>query len=190
MSSIVVDIDVANFEGEGLDIIGTDNADILYGTNDGELIKGLAGDDFISASDGDDFLIGGADNDTIGGGDGEDTILGGKGGDLIFAYRGDDVISTGSGNDIIRGGEGSDIIFGGEGTDNFVFSLENFEDGSMDTVADFEIDQDRIYIQGLTDDDAVSFDASTRTLNVNEQEIVKFENIETNVDSTEDFELF
>jgi Ca2+-binding RTX toxin-like protein len=189
MSSIVVNIDVADFNGEGLDIIGTENADILYGTNDGELMKGLAGDDYISASDGDDFILGGADNDTIGGGDGEDSILGGTGGDLIFAYTGDDVVHAGDGNDIIRGGEGSDIIFGGEGKDIFVFDLENFKDGSIDTVADFDLDVDQIFIQGLTESDSVSFDAATGTVSVDGEEVIKFEDLDASVNSTEDFEL-
>jgi Ca2+-binding RTX toxin-like protein len=189
MSSIVVDIDVANFNGEGLDIVGTENADVLTGTNDGELIKGLAGDDEISASDGDDFIMGNAANDTIGGGDGDDTILGGTGGDLIFAYKGDDVVNAGKGNDIIRSGEGSDILFGGDGKDIFTFELKDFADGSMDTVADFDIDEDQIFIQGLTDQNAVGFDSKTGMVTVDGEEIIQFENIDA-VDSTEDFELF
>ena len=189
MSSIVVNIDVADFNGEGLDIIGSENADILYGTNDGELMKGLAGDDSISASDGDDFILGGADNDTIGGGDGDDSILGGTGGDLIFAYTGDDVVNAGDGNDIIRGGEGSDIIFGGEDKDIFVFDLENFVDGSMDTVADFDIDEDQIFIQGLAESDSVSFDAATGVVSVDGEEVIKFADLDASVNSTEDFEL-
>jgi Ca2+-binding RTX toxin-like protein len=190
MSSIVVDLNVENFHGEGLDIIGTDNADTLFGTNDGELINGLDGNDSISASDGNDFILGGADNDTIGGGDGNDSILGGKGGDLIFAYTGDDVVSAGKGNDIIRGGEGSDVLIGGDGKDYFVFSLENFADGSIDTVADYDIDDDQMFIQGLTGDDAVGFDAKTGVVTVNGEDIIKFENIDEAVNSAEDFELF
>jgi Ca2+-binding RTX toxin-like protein len=189
MSSIVVDIDVANFNGEGLDIVGTENADVLTGTNDGELIKGLAGDDEISASDGDDFIMGNAANDTIGGGDGDDTILGGTGGDLIFAYKGDDVVNAGEGNDIIRSGEGSDVLFGGNGKDIFTFELKDFADGSMDTVADFDIDEDQIFIQGLTDQNGVGFDSKTGMVTVDGEEIIQFENIDA-VDSNEDFELF
>jgi Ca2+-binding RTX toxin-like protein len=189
MSSIVVDIDVDNFQGEGLDIIGTENADILQGTNAGELIKGLEGDDSISASDGDDFIMGNADNDTIGGGDGDDTILGGAGGDLIFAYKGDDVVHAGRGNDIIRSGEGSDVLFGGAGEDIFTFELKDFADGSMDTVADFDIDEDQIFIQGLTDQNAVGFDSNTGMVTVDGEEIIQFENIE-GADTAEDFELF
>jgi Ca2+-binding RTX toxin-like protein len=190
MSSIVVDFNVANFQGEGLEIVGTDNADTLFGTNDGELIKGLDGDDSISASDGNDFILGGAGNDTIGGGDGNDSILGSKGGDLIFAYTGDDAVHGGKGNDIIRGGEGSDILFGGDGKDYFVFDLENFADGSMDTVADYDIDDDQIFMQGLTGDDAVGFDAKTGVVTVNDQEVIKFDNIDEAMNSAEEFELF
>jgi Ca2+-binding RTX toxin-like protein len=189
MSSIVVNIDIADFNGEGLEITGSENADILYGTNDSELIKGFAGDDYLSASDGDDFILGGADNDTIGGGDGDDSILGGIGGDLIFAYTGDDVVYAGDGNDIIRGGEGSDILFGAEGQDIFVFNLENFADGSMDTVADFDIDEDQISIQGLSGNNEVGYDTATGIVSVDGEEIIKFEDPDASVNSTEDFEL-
>ncbi|MEN9519113.1 MAG: hypothetical protein RLZZ381_1701 [Cyanobacteriota bacterium] len=189
MSSIVVNIDVNDFNGEGLEIIGTENADILYGTNDGELMSGLAGDDNLSASDGDDFILGGADNDTIGGGDGNDSILGGTGGDLIFAYTGDDVVYAGDGSDIIRGGEGSDILFGGEGKDNFVFDLENFADGSIDTIADFDIDEDQIAIQGLSGSNDVSYDTATGIVSIDGEEVIKFEELDASVNSTEDFEL-
>jgi Ca2+-binding RTX toxin-like protein len=189
MSSIVVNIDVNDFHAEGLDIIGTENADILYGTNDGELMNGLAGDDNISASDGDDFILGGADNDTLGGGDGKDIILGETGSDMIFAYTGDDIVHGGEGNDIIRGGEGSDMIFGGKGSDTFVFDLENFEDGSIDTIGDFDLDADRLSVHGLTESDSVSFDAATGTVSVDGEEIIKFEDLDVSINSTEDFEL-
>lgn len=190
MSSIVVDLNVDNFQGEGLDIIGTDNADTLFGTNDGELMNGLDGDDSISASDGNDFILGGNNNDTIGGGDGDDSVLGGQGADLIFAYTGDDVVNAGKGNDIIRGGTGSDILFGGDGKDDFVFSLENFADGSMDTVADFDIDDDQIFMQGLTEQDSVGFNPKSGIVSVNGEDVIKFENVDAEVNSAEDFELF
>ncbi|MEO1672414.1 MAG: hypothetical protein AAFR77_16850 [Cyanobacteria bacterium J06631_2] len=186
MSSIVVNIDVADFDGNGLDIIGTEAADTLFGTNDGELIDGLAGDDFLSGSDGDDFILGGEDNDTIGGGAGADTILGGNDGDLIFAYDGDDVVDAGEGNDIIYSGKGSDILFGGAGQDEFVFELEDFAEGEVDIIADFEQGEDKLIIKGLSPQDTVSFDSATGTISVNGDEVISFDGN----DSPEDFELF
>ena len=185
MSAIVSNIDVTGFEGEGLDIIGTENADFLFGTNDGELINGLSGDDAISASDGDDLIRGGSGADTIGGGAGDDLILGEGAADLIFAYDGDDQIDGGAGGDIIYSGEGSDTIFGGKGTDSFVFDLEDFEDGSVDTIGDFELGEDKIVILGLGDDDSVAFDSVTGGISVNGEEIIVFED----GDTPEDFEL-
>lgn len=185
MSSIVVNIDVADFEGNGLDIIGTEAADTLFGTNDSELIDGLAGDDSLSASDGDDFLVGGDGFDTIGGGAGADTILGGNDGDLIFAYDGDDVVDAGDGNDIIYSGRGSDILFGGAGSDEFVFELADFAEGEVDIIADFEAEEDKLIIKGLSPQDTVSFDPATGTISVNGDEVISFDG----GDIPEDFEL-
>ena len=186
MSSIVVDIDVADFLGQGMEIVGTEESDALMGTNEGELIDGRAGDDDISALDGDDFLIGGRGSDTIGGGAGADTILGGMGNDIIFAFNGDDVVDAGAGNDIIFGGEGADIIFGGEGEDTFIFELEDFADGSVDTVADFELGEDRMMVRGMSESDTLTFDLNLSAAFINGEEVVRFED----VDTTEDFEMF
>lgn len=185
MSSIIVNIEAADFSGEGLDIIGTEGADILSGTNDGELVDGLAGNDRISTSDGDDFIIGGVGNDTLGAGAGNDTVLGGEDSDLIFAFDGDDVVNAGDGNDIIYGGRGSDILFGGAGRDNFVFDTDDFEDGSVDIIADFELGEDQFLIRGLSEDDAIAFDSTTGSISLNGEEVIRFED----VDTTEDFEL-
>jgi len=185
MSTIVSNIDTSGFEGEGLDIIGTENADSLLGTNDGELIDGLGGDDAISASDGDDLVFGGDGSDTIGGGGGDDLILGDDGNDLIFAFDGDDLVDGGDGNDIIYGGEGSDTLFGGEGQDTFVFNLEDFEDGSVDTVADFELGEDKIVVVGLSEENSIAFDSTTGAISVDGEEIVMFED----AGNSEDFEM-
>lgn len=189
MSTIVSNIDISGFEGEGLDIIGTENADFLFGTNDGELIDGLGGDDSLSASDGDDLALGGAGADTIGGGNGDDLILGEGGADLIFAYDGDDQVDAGAGGDIIYSGEGSDTLFGGKGTDSFVFDLEDFEDGSVDTVSDFELGEDKVVILGLSNQNEIAFDSKTGSLSVDGDEIIVFENSDDMADMAEDFEL-
>ena len=186
MSAIVSNIDVAGFEGEGLDIIGTEDADFLLGTNDSELIDGLGGDDGISASDGDDLLFGGQGNDTIGGGAQNDSILGGAGADLIFAYDGDDLVDAGFGNDIIYSGEGADTLFGGEGQDSFVFDLEDFQnDPSVHTIADFELGDDSVIILGSDEDDSFALDSATGSISVNDEEIIVFEG----GDAADDFEL-
>ena len=187
MSSIVVNIDVADFTGEGLEIVGTDGADVLEGTNDGEVIDGLAGDDYISGSDGNDFVIGGSGSDTLGGGAGEDTVIGGIGDDIIFAFDGDDVVDAGAGDDIIYGNKGADIVFGGEGQDTFVFKLEDFADGSIDTVADFELGEDKIMFKGMSESDTLMFDSALGSISVNGEEVVKFEDVDT---TGEDFEMF
>ena len=190
MSSVVIgSFDVADFSGEGLDIIGTEDADILLGTNDGELIDGLAGDDSLSASDGDDFLVGGDGADTIGGGAGADTILGNADADLIFAYDGDDLVDAGRGNDIIYGGEGSDTILGGAGQDSFVFDIADFEDGSVDVLADFELGEDKIFIQGLSNKQKQDVTFDKGGILVDGEEIISFAPDKSDMPEPEDFEL-
>lgn len=73
---------------------------------------------------------------TLGGG----PLVGTEGDDILQGHDGDDVISGGQGNDILRDGAGADIMSGGSGADVFILSA----DGSIDTITDFTVGQDRI----------------------------------------------
>lgn len=80
----------------GLNLIQTDEDEVITATN---------GNDTIDAKDGDDRITCGSGNDTV---------YGGKGNDTIFGDTGDDIIS---------GGEGDDVIYGEEGNDTYIWNL-------------------------------------------------------------------
>ncbi|TSD84416.1 hypothetical protein FFK22_032610, partial [Mycobacterium sp. KBS0706] len=82
----------------------------------------------VAGTDQRDVLFGGAGNDTISGGDTNDTLIGG------------------AGNDRIIGGTGDDWLVGNAGHDVFVYNSREFND---DTIADFDINGDRIDLSYL-----------------------------------------
>jgi Ca2+-binding RTX toxin-like protein len=199
MSSIIGTIDPTSFSGDGLDIIGTDGLNKLFGTEDGEfidagdakdtifgkggndLIDGGTGQDIIDAGQGDDSVIGGNGDDIIFGSYGNDFLEGGGGNDKIFGGEGDDIINGGAGNDTVSGGTGNDSIYGGVGSDLllgnagqdlFVFDVQDFADGSIDAIADFEFGQDEIIITGSGDNDQISFDSTTGSISLNGNNII------------------
>lgn len=136
----------------GLDIIAQqseDNFIIISDDSEGvgdDIVIGGNGKDFISASEGDDILLAGDETDLIDGGDGSDIIIGGGGTDFII------------------GGKGADLAIGGEGADVFEFSAEDFADGEIDSILDFEEGVDRIRINGI-DPDSVTVDEDSISLN-------------------------
>ncbi|MDD5385109.1 MAG: calcium-binding protein [Gallionella sp.] len=81
-----------------MDLVGTEDADILSGNIGNDTIIGLGGDD---------QLYGDAGNDTLNGGAGNDTLIGGSGSDTY-------VFEAGSGVDTIidNAGEGNTLVFG------------------------------------------------------------------------------
>ena len=73
---------------------------------------------------------------------------GGGGNDRMLGDAGDDIMSGGNGIDRMTGGSGNDNLTGGNGADIFVF-----RDGSeMDTITDFEIGIDRLFIDAVLTD--------------------------------------
>ena len=74
---------------------------------------------------------------------GNDTIYGRGGADIIYGGEGDDIIDGGAGRDYIVGGEGDDTLTGGSGSDTFYF----WEDHGTDTVTDFSVAEDKIYLR-------------------------------------------
>ena len=121
-----------------LELIGTEDDDILTGARgddfidglgDDDILQGFGGNDQILGGSGDDLIAAGTGNDTVNGNDGKDDILGGEGNDLldggpgadrILGESGDDIIDGGPGADRILGGSGDDIIDGGPGADRIL----------------------------------------------------------------------
>ncbi|BEV73789.1 hypothetical protein THUN1379_32710 [Paludibacterium sp. THUN1379] len=102
-------------------IDGSDQDDVMQGGRYGEIMDGAAGNDRIDGSDG---------HDSLEGRDGNDVLLGGRG------------------DDRIAGGAGEDLMTGGEGRDEFFWHREEL--GGTDTITDFELGIDHLYLpQGM-----------------------------------------
>ncbi|MDJ0697401.1 calcium-binding protein, partial [Mastigocoleus sp. MO_188.B34] len=96
-----------------VELLGTEDDDVLSGSDRRDIIFGLGGNDIIQGLGGNDQIFGGGDNDLITAGNGKDTVEGGTGSDRIFGNNGDDNLSGQSGQDDILGGDGNDLINGG-----------------------------------------------------------------------------
>lgn len=139
----------------GLDLQGTDGADLLEGSDGSDTLDGGAGDDILDYGAGDDLNIGegfGTDetgNDTLFGGDGNDMLFDGLGTNLIDGGDGADLLDTvdfegdrgtadtlvgGTGDDILQGDDG-DSMTGGDGADEFYVFWET--DSAPVVITDF-----------------------------------------------------
>ncbi|HAT8179478.1 TPA: type I secretion C-terminal target domain-containing protein, partial [Legionella pneumophila] len=97
-------------------------------------------------------LTGSNFNDTLTGNNSANTIKGLDGNDTLSGLGGNDALDGGSGDDVIIGGLGDDRLTGGSGADQFV--LVKGQGGAsvggapIDTITDFEVNIDRIVING------------------------------------------
>ena len=94
------------------------------------------------------------------GGQGRDLIVGNGLANTIDGQGGNDVLVGGGGDDTLIGGLGNDVLYGQSGADTFAFA----NDGSLDTIADFQTGADRIdlsAIEGATAE-TVTYDAASR----------------------------
>ncbi|MDJ0575619.1 MAG: calcium-binding protein [Xenococcaceae cyanobacterium MO_234.B1] len=103
-----------------LELIGTENDDILTGANGDDFIDGRGGNDLLQGLGGNDQIFGGSGEDLIAAGDGNDTVEGGTGNDNISGNAGNDNITGDDGRDDILGGEGNDSIEGGSEADRIL----------------------------------------------------------------------
>ena len=127
-----------------MDIVGTNNRDILRGTPSGDRIFGLDGDDFIQGLDG---------NDSIDGGNGSDRILSGSGINTIIDGAGDDILLGGADGDIfLAANAGNDLFRGDTGNDIYVYDLNDNGLFDRDRIIDFEQREDKIAFRTLVND--------------------------------------
>ncbi|MDJ0570365.1 MAG: calcium-binding protein [Pleurocapsa sp. MO_192.B19] len=173
MSTLISNIDVSEFDGGGLDIIGTDGLNELSGTENIEFVDAEVGNDIVLGKTSDD-LIDDSANNPIDAGKGDNSIIGGDSNDQIFGNFDDDYIHGGDGDDTNYGSAGNDTIFGDAGSDVFTFNAEDFTADSVDTVADFQLEEDRLVIKGLSENDAVAFDSTTSSISVNGNDVIDF----------------
>ena len=101
--------DVNTLAYGGLEVRGTDIADVLNGLNEQ--------DDRLYGENGDDVLFGYSGNDQLYGGGGIDTLVGFSGMDMLYGENGNDYLNGLEGNDILDGGAGSDKLYGAAGND-------------------------------------------------------------------------
>ncbi|MBM6595188.1 calcium-binding protein [Microvirga sp. BT291] len=98
----------------------------------------------INGTDGNDNLKGTAGADAIKGLAGHDTIVGRAGADVLAGGAGNDRLVGGAGNDRLIGGPGRDKLTGGAGDDIFVFNAKLSAKTNVDTITDFNVDDDVI----------------------------------------------
>lgn len=113
-------------------------------------VGGTSGNDFINPS------YQGPNGGSIGSGGqiiptyaGEDYVEAGEGNDQIYAGDDDDTVLGGGGSDLIVGGTGNDTLTGGTGADTFQFT----DGDGADTIVDFEVGKDIIFVNGLVIND-------------------------------------
>jgi Ca2+-binding RTX toxin-like protein len=118
-------------------------------------IFGYAGNDKITGSISNDYLYGG--DGSFETGSGNDTLIGGAGNDYLYGEDGNDSLDGGAENDDLYGGTGSDKLTGGGGLDYFNFDNEDYDFSipskvAFDTVTDFKITDDIIWLTGFGGD--------------------------------------
>lgn len=79
------------------------------------------------------------------GGSARDLLWGNEVANVLSGLGGNDVLNGFEGNDTLIGGTGTDTLTGGAGDDVFVFA----NDGSTDTITDFQSGHDRIDLSGI-----------------------------------------
>ena len=70
-----------------------------------------------------------------------DTLKGKNTDDMLLGLSGDDVMFGRGGDDRMIGGKGSDVMSGGVGADTFVWSAGHIDNGDVDYVTDFNLNQ-------------------------------------------------
>jgi Ca2+-binding RTX toxin-like protein len=103
-----------------VNVLGSENADIIIGDAQNNNLQGNNGNDIIDGGAGKNTIDGGAGNDSLVGGKDEDTLIGGNGNDILKGGAGNDVLNGGAGNDSLSGNEGNDVLNGGNGNDSLL----------------------------------------------------------------------
>lgn len=97
----------------------------------------------------------------------------------------DDLVEGGSGdNDVIISGIGQDTLVGGAGKDDFLFNInDDFLADEIDIVADFNVDEDTIRLEGISSDAHVNYNRETGILSVDGNDIAQ---LDSHLDITDD----
>nr|WP_298096671.1 calcium-binding protein [uncultured Shinella sp.] len=152
------------------DLAGGAGHDKLKGRQGDDSLHGEAGNDLLIGDGGADRLDGGAGTDTVSYADGGaviaslanaaintgdakgdtyfsiENIIGSYGNDYIFGNSGNNTIDGGNGNDILKGYDGNDRLIGSGGDDVFVFNTKLNVTSNIDTIQDFNVVDDAIWL--------------------------------------------
>lgn len=85
--------------------------------------------------------------DTLAGGAAADILVGDAFANIVQGKAGKDRLSGDAGNDTLWGGAGNDILTGGLGKDTFVFDLKPHKSSNLDKIADFNVQDDTIWLE-------------------------------------------
>jgi Ca2+-binding RTX toxin-like protein len=80
------------------------------------------------------------------GNDANNRLIGSSSDNLLIGGDGNDYLSGEAGNDSLFGGDGNDTLVGGSGQDTF--SLEDSLNGGFDTILDFTVVDDIVFLWG------------------------------------------
>ena len=175
-------------------VIGGEKTDLIQLGLGNDSANGGAGDDILEGEGGNDLLLGGSGSDLLKGGLGDDRLFGGDDNDVLEGGDGDDQLFGEAGDDVLKGGKGSDILNGGEGEDIFEFQMDDFADGEVDQIVDFEDGADLIQLKGIGSNAVVEYDSETGLLSVDGQDIARLsKNLDISIedpDGNGNWELF
>jgi antitoxin (DNA-binding transcriptional repressor) of toxin-antitoxin stability system len=83
---------------------------------------------------------------TVAGSSSADHIFGTARSETLKGFNGNDLLSGGLGDDKLFGGAGKDSLTGGGGRDAFVFDTKLSKKNNLDKIADFNINDDSVYL--------------------------------------------
>jgi len=103
--------------------------------------------DTLSGTANSDRIRGGVGDDVIKAGQADDSISGEDGNDRLWGSSGNDSLSGGANDDRLYGGWGNDNLRGGSGRDVFVFYSKPNETTNIDTIRDFSVRNDTVWLE-------------------------------------------
>lgn len=92
-------------------------------------------------------VIGTKRNDMITGNAVRNVLTGNAGADNLRGLGGNDTLNGGAGHDKLDGGIGNDTLIGGSGNDTFIFASALNGTTNVDTVSDFNVPADTIWLE-------------------------------------------
>jgi Ca2+-binding RTX toxin-like protein len=142
--------------------LGGDGNDVLNGSRYADIMSGGKGNDKLMSSAGADKMDGGAGTDTVSYANATTSVVAslaspqgntnnGKGDtytsiENLIGTKYADVLSGDRGANVLSGGLSNDRMTGGEGADSFVFDTRLNKKGNVDTITDFTVADDTIWL--------------------------------------------